>query len=306
MEAHKQIILVTGGNGQVGQHLRQLLPNATYIGSKDGDLRNINAVRDVFDKYKPNVVIHLAAKVGGITENVNYPNDYFVDNLAMNMNIVEACRAFNVDTLIATLSTCIYPDKLSDDLYPMRENLLHTGPPTPTNFGYGYAKRCMAVHIDAMNKQHGTRYQYLTPCNLFGPYDKYNERSHFVGALLQKIKDAKASGSTTIKLMGDGTPLRQFMYAGDFALAIKYCLDSGIRESFNVAPDYNMSIREIAEVALQVCDAGDFTIEWSGQLGGQYRKDVSNYWMKRQFQTFPFTPLEDGLRMTWDQLNAQQ
>jgi GDP-L-fucose synthase len=301
MESDKQIILVTGGNGQVGMHLRELIPNATYLSSADGDLRKLPDVVSIFEKYKPNVVIHLAAKVGGITENVAYPADYFVDNLAMNMNVVETCARFKVDTLIAVLSTCIYPDRLPDDHYPMKESMLHLGPPTPTNFGYGYAKRCMAVHIDAMNKQHKTRYQYLTPCNLFGPYDKYNERSHFVGALLQKIKDAKASGQNKIKLMGDGTPLRQFMYAGDLALAVKYCIDSGIRENFNVAPDYNMSIMEIAEVALQVCEA-DLEIEWSGKLGGQYRKDVSNYWMKRCFPTFPFTDLRTGLKMTWDKI----
>jgi len=303
MNTDKQIILVTGGSGQVGKHLRELLPNAIYVTSSDFDLRNIADVDEMFRTYKPNVVVHLAAKVGGILENVGKPADYFVDNVLMNTNMVESAHKHDVDQFIGVLSTCIYPDKLPNDHYPMKESMLHLGPPTPTNFSYGYAKRCMAVHIDAVNKQFGRRYQYLTPCNLYGPHDKYNERSHFVGALLDKMIKANASDIDTITLMGDGSPLRQFMYAGDLALAIKYCIDSGIRESFNVAPDYNMSIKDIAEMALRVCNSEHLDVEWTGELGGQYRKDVSNYWMKRHFPEFPFTQLAVGLRITWEAIN---
>lgn len=308
MAIDKHKILVTGGTGQVGRHLRDLIPEAVYLSSKDCNLFSREDVMRLFDKHDPQIVVHLAATVGGIVENMKYPYDYFTRNILMNTNVIDIAKYNDISQFIGVLSTCIYPDVLPMDHYPMKEDMLHLGPPTPTNFGYGYAKRCMAVQIDALNKEreakHLPKFQYVTPCNLFGPYDKYNERSHFVGALLEKIKIAKLQGHKSIQLLGDGTPLRQFMYAGDLALAIKYCIDSGIRESFNVAPSYNMSIREIAEVALKVCDAEDLEISWTGTMSGQYRKDVSNEWMLKQFPTFPFTSLEDGLKKTWDSLTA--
>ena len=294
-------ILVTGGTGQVGKHLQEILPTATYLSSSDCDLRNKEEVYDLFKTLKPTTVIHLAAKVGGISENIQKPADYFTDNIQMNTNLVEVSKDMGVNQFIALLSTCIFPDSLPKDHYPMKEQMMHLGPPTATNFSYGYAKRCMAVHIDAVNRQYGTRFQYLIPSNLYGPYDKYNERSHFVGALLKKIKDAKESGKKEIVLMGDGTPLRQFTYAGDLAHVIKMCFDSGIRENFNVTTNENLSIKEIAELALKVCEA-DLKIIWTGEMSGQARKDVSGYWLSRSFPTFQFTRLEEGLKKTWDVL----
>ena len=293
-------ILVTGGTGQVGKHLQEILPNATYLSSTDCDLRVKEQVYSLFKEFKPTTVIHLAAKVGGISENVSKPADYFTDNIMMNTNLVEASKDFGINQFIALLSTCIFPDVLPLDHYPMKEQMMHLGPPTKTNFSYGYAKRCMAVHIDAVNKQYGTRFQYLIPSNLYGPYDKYNERSHFVGALLKKIKEAKDSGKNEIVLMGDGTPLRQFTYAGDLAQVIKLCYDSGIRENFNVTTSENLSIKQIAEIALKVCDAENLKIVWTGEMSGQARKDVSGYWLSRSFPSFAFTKLETGLKKTWD------
>ena len=178
-------ILVTGGSGMVGRFLKEIIPNAIFISSKDYDLRDMNNVNTMMVKYKPNVVIHLAAKVGGIIDNINKPAEYFVDNILMNTNILASSYKHGVSRFIGILSTCIYPDKVSD--YPMSENILHDGPPTPTNFSYGYAKRCLAVQIDSYNKQYNTKYQYLTPCNLYGEYDKWGENSHFVAALIKKI-----------------------------------------------------------------------------------------------------------------------
>ena len=114
----------------------------------------------------------------------------------MNTLLVDYAYKFKVSRFIGILSTCIYPDKT--DLYPMTEDALHIGPPTPTNFSYGYAKRCLAVHIDACNKQYGTKYQYLTPCNLYGEHDKFGENSHFVAALIKKIHEAKVAGEDKI------------------------------------------------------------------------------------------------------------
>lgn len=290
--------LVTGGSGQVGRHLKELMPDAVYLSSKDCNLLDRESIRATLAEVNPQAVVHLAAKVGGISDNMSLPNDYFYENILMNTLLLEECRLHGVDRFIGVLSTCAYPDRLPDGAYPLDEEMLHAGPPTETNFGYGYAKRCMAVHVDAMNAQHGTRYQYLIPPNLYGPYDKFDRRSHFVGALLSKLKDSDGS----ITLMGDGSPLRQFIYAGDLARVIQMCLDGDVRDSFNVAPDFVHSIREIAEVALVACGKEGTSVSWTGEHNGQHRKDVSNSRMSTLFPGFEFTGLMEGIEKTWKTL----
>ena len=159
-------ILVTGGSGLVGQSLQKFIPDAIYLSSKDYDLTTEIGVKNMYLKYKPEVVIHLAAKVGGILDNIKNPAEYYTENVLMNTLLVEYARRMNVKRFLGVLSTCIFPDVM--EKYPMKEEDLHSGPPTLTNFSYGYAKRSLAVQIEAYNKQYNTKYQYLTPCNLYG------------------------------------------------------------------------------------------------------------------------------------------
>ena len=293
-------IIVTGGSGLVGKHLQEILPNATYLSSKDCDLTDIKMVRWMISSYTPDVVIHLAAKVGGIQDNIKYPADYFDDNVLMNTNILKVCKEYNVKRFVGILSTCIYPNTVEN--YPMSEEDLFIGPPPPTNFSYAFAKRCLAVQIDAYNKQFGTKYNYLIPCNLYGDYDNLHDESkmHFITALLNKIKNAK---DNKLNLLGTGKPLRQFMYAGDLARIIKEVIDKDITESFNVAPDFNYSINEMAEVALEVT-GNDYEIVYDRpELDGQYRKDVSNKKLLGIFPNFKFTQLKTGLKQVYDKIS---
>jgi len=289
-------ILVTGGSGLVGKYLQKILPDAFYISTKDGDLTDIKFVRWMISSYTPDVVIHLAAKVGGIKDNIAKPVDYFEDNILMNTNILKVSHEYKVKHFIGILSTCIYPDVVEN--YPMKEEDMFLGPPTPTNFSYGYAKRCLAVQIDAYNKQYGTKYNYLIPCNLYGEFDNFENENkmHFITALLYKIKNAK---DNKIELLGTGKPLRQFMYAGDFADIIKLVVDNNITESFNVAPDFNYSIKEMAELAIKAINP-ELKINFSNpELDGQYRKDVDNSKMKNLLSNFKFTSLEEGILRTY-------
>lgn len=290
--------IVTGGSGMVGRSLKKLLPGAIYLSSKDYDLTSEKDVARMYYELKPSVVIHLAAKVGGIIDNINKPGEYFTDNVLMNTLLVEYARFHGVERFIGILSTCIYPDVASN--YPMTEDMLHEGPPTKTNFSYGYAKRSLAVQIDAYNQQYGTKYQYLTPCNLYGEYDKFGENSHFVAALIKKIHQAKVSGDDKITLFGTGKPLRQFMHSDDLAKIIKRCLDDGIYDSFNVATDQNLSIDDIARTALRACDATHLRIEYdSSKPDGQFRKDVSTEKMKSIIPDFGPTRLFHGISGTY-------
>jgi GDP-L-fucose synthase len=254
----------------------------------------------MFLQNKPDVVIHLAARVGGIIDNLNHPAEYFTQNVMMNTLIVEYSRRFNVKKFIGVLSTCIYPDTAKK--YPMDESMLHEGPPTLTNFSYGYSKRSMGAQIDAYNQQYNLNYQYLIPCNLYGIEDKDDEnKSHFLTSLIKKIHEAKKINSDNITLFGDGTPLRQFMYAGDFAEIIKQVIEKDIYESFNVATEENLSIKQMAEIALNVTGNENIEITWdTNKPNGQFRKDVSTEKFKRMFSNFKFTPLSEGIKLVYN------
>lgn len=294
-------ILITGGGGMVGSFLKEILPEAIYVSSKEYDLRIQKDVQDMMNRYKPNVVIHLAAKVGGIMDNIQYPVNYFDDNILMNTFVLQESYKIGVERFIGVLSTCIYPDIIKE--YPIKEYVLHDGPPANTNFSYGYAKRCLAVQIDAYNKQYGTKYQYLIPSNMYGEYDKYGENSHFIAALIKKIHLAKINGENTITLYGTGNPLRQFMHASDFSRVIKNSLDKNIYESFNVANEENLSIKEMAMIGLRAMDADNINIKFDEtKPDGQYRKDVSIEKLKKYIPDFKSITLEDGIKRTYKYL----
>ena len=292
-------ILVTGGTGMLGMHLKKILPTAIYVGSKDYDLTDLKDTKKLLKKVNPTHVIHLAAKVGGIQDNVKCPADYYDDNILINTNILKTCKKYNVKRFTGILSTCIYPNIVKK--YPMSEEDLFNGPPPPSNFSYAYAKRCLAVQIDAYNKQFGTKYNYLIPCNLYGDYDNlHNEnKMHFVTALLNKIRNSQ---DNLLHLLGTGRPLRQFMYAGDLARVIKEVIDRDIVENFNVAPNYNYSINEMANIAKSVLNV-DLKIKYSKpELDGQYRKDVSCKKMRHLLPNFNFTTFEEGVKKVYNSI----
>ena len=282
----------------VGKHLQEILPNATYVGSKECDLTSWKEVEYMMFLHKPNHVIHLAAKVGGIQDNIAKPAEYFEDNILINTHILKVSLQFNVKRFTGILSTCIYPDVVEN--YPMKEEDMFLGPPTQTNFSYGYAKRCLAVHIDAYNKQYGTKYNYLIPCNLYSEHDNFGNESkmHFMTALLKKIKSSKE----TLKLLGTGKPLRQFMYAGDLARIIKEVIDKDITNSFNVATSENLSINEMADISLNILNK-KLKIEYSNpELDGQFRKDVCNKKLLSNIPHFKFTNFEEGIKKVYNNI----
>jgi GDP-L-fucose synthase len=294
-------ILVTGGSGMVGKSLKKYLPDATYVSSQNYALTSEMQVSWMFNDIQPDIVIHLAARVGGIMDNIKYPADYFDENITMNTLVLKYAQQHNVKRFIGILSTCIYPDIVES--YPIIEDMLHLGPPAKTNFSYGYAKRALAVQIDAYNQQYGTQYQYLTPCNLYGEYDKYGDNSHFIAALIKKIHNAKVNNEDKIILFGDGSPLRQFMHSDDLAYVIKYCLDNDIYDNMNVAIDENLSISEMAQIALKACGAEHIEIEYdTTKPNGQYRKDVSSEILKSNIPLFNPINLHDGIKQTYNYL----
>tara|TARA_B100000575_G_C23102594_1_gene636235 strand:- start:735 stop:1652 length:918 start_codon:yes stop_codon:yes gene_type:complete len=295
-------ILVTGGSGLVGKHLQDLLPESIYLSSKDCDLTDVNCVNNLIEKHQPDVVVHLAARVGGIADNLKYPVEYLEQNVLMNTNLLAACHKYNVENVISILSTCIYPDVV--ETYPMKEKDMFNGPPTPSNFSYGLAKRTMAAHIDSYIKQYGKKWCYLIPCNLYGEYDKFSEHnSHFVAALIKKIHEA----NDEITLWGSGKPLRQFIYGGDLAKVIKDMINTNTYVSMNVAPPWVYSINDMAEIAIKSCSKPHLKIKYdSTKPDGQFRKDVTSDIFKEIFPNFKFTTLDKGIEFTYNKVKDKQ
>ena len=295
-------ILVTGGSGMVGKHLKQLNLWGTYADSKMCDFTNSAQTDEFFSYLRPKIVVHLAAKVGGIMDNVKNPVGFFEDNVLINTNVVKSAYKYGCTRFIGVLSTCIYPDRLDDTLYPLSENALHVGPPTETNLSYGYAKRCLGVQLDSYKKQYNISYSYVIPCNLYSEYDHFEgDKAHFVTSLVRKIALAKKNNLDSIELFGTGNPLRQFMYAEDLAKAIIAYINSGLYANINIATNEVYSIKQIAEIALEACDVKHIKINWNtSKPDGQYRKDVSDKAFKSFFPDFEYTALKDGIKKTYD------
>jgi len=294
-------ILVTGGSGLVGKHLKDVLPNAIYLSSKDANLLNAKSVDTIIGNVKPDIVIHLAARVGGVLDNITYPVEYLEENTLMTTNLLRACHQHDVDRVIAISSTCVYPDVVKE--YPMKEKDLFNGPPPPDNFAYAMSKRLMSTQIDSYKKQYGRDWCYLIPCNLYGEHDKYEEHhSHFISALIKKIHEA----TDKVEVWGTGKPLRQFMYAGDLARVIKYIIENNIIDNFNVAPDYVYSIDEMTKMGIEACGKSHLEITYDNtKPDGQYRKDVDSSKLLSVLDGFKFTSLEDGIRRVYDNFSKK-
>lgn len=296
-------IVVTGGSGMLGKALQQIMPNAIYLSSKDYNLTREQEVINMYYHHKPTCVIHLAAKVSGIQANIAQPLSHYEENVLMNALLLKYAREFRVPQFIAILSTCAYPDVVPN--YPLTEDMLHIGPPTRTNFSYGYAKRCMAVQIDACNKQYGTNYSYLIPCNIFGEHEKAGTAAHFLGALLHKMAYAIKNKEKTIYLLGTGKPLRQFVYAGDVAAIIKQVVEQNITTCMNIAPKDTYSIAQLALLALNACGMMDnylIQFDQNTALDGQFRKDCSNKLLLETLPNFKFTPFKEAIQKTFLQV----
>ncbi len=275
-------ILVTGGTGMLGHALQKVLPDAVYVGSQDYHLKDpLMAHNCIAHNGIPDVVIHCAARVGGIKDNSERPYDYFVENARINTNVVDACVFYKVPKLIAISSTCAYPAKPPS--FPITEDMLHAGPAEETNFGYAYAKRMMQVQIDAARKQHGFKWSVIYPSNLYGPHDTFDlQRSHVVPALMMKMHKAKADKSPSVQLLGSGNALRQLTYVGDLARFIGTMVESDQSGDFNFAYPINLPILQIAQIVAEIVGFRG-VIEYSGELEGVAQKDVA---IQRAFDVF--------------------
>lgn len=296
-------VLVTGGTGLVGRSLRGFLSDATYLGQRniEGkrklDLRDQQAVQDYFQTHKFDAVIHLAARVGGILANSSQMYDFFIDNVRINTNVLDACVTHRIPRVILIGSSCAYP---------IKEENLHDGRAEDTNFAYAYVKRLMETQMRAAQTQYGCEWTMLIPVNLYGPYDNFHlENAHVIPALMHKLHIAKIRHLPSMEIYGTGKPLRQFLYAKDFAKIIASCLRRDIRGVFNVSSPEEYRIADVVEEIRRVVGYGG-EIRWNGQLDGVLRKTVDTTKIQPYLSQMHYTPLQRGLSHTYSWFTRQE
>ncbi len=251
-------IFIAGRAGQVGSAIERKFRKEGYdqiigLRSKELDLREQKAVRDYFEKERPEYVILAAAKVGGIMANISAPAEFLYDNLAIQNNIIECSRVYGVKKLLFLASSCIYP-RLSPQ--PMKEEYLLDGKLEPTNEGYAIAKIAGLKMCQYYNTQYGTDFISVMPCNIYGYGDNFSPmRSHVVAALIRKVHDAKINGAKSIPMWGTGIARRELMFVDDLADACFFMFNnySG-NEFFNVGTGSDVSIKELVELIMDVVD----------------------------------------------------
>lgn len=302
MELHGKRILLTGGSGFLGQHVKQELlargveeRHITIPRSKETDFRTWNAcVRAVQDQ---DLVIHLAAHVGGIGLNREKPGELFYDNLMMGTQLMEAARQANVQKFVAVGTICAYP-KFTPT--PFKEETLWDGYPEETNAPYGLAKKMLLVQAQAYRQQYGFNAIYLLPVNLYGPGDNFDPRSsHVIPALIRKIQEAKTQNAPSISVWGTGKSTREFLYVADAAKGI---VDASERydgaEPVNLGVGNEISIRDLVHLLCKLMEySGD--VVWDiTKPDGQPRRCLDTSRAKEQFGFIAETDLETGLHHT--------
>ena len=290
-------IIVTGGTGFVGTRLKKQNPNWMFLSSKDCDLRDYSSVYELFASEKPDAILHLASKVGGIKENFSKQADFYDTNTYINTNVLSAAHKAGIVRVLSCLSTCSFPDVV--DRYPFTEEDILSGPPAKTNFTYGYTKRALFVQTNSYRHQYGVNYSTFCPSNIYGPNDNFDlESSHFVPAMIRKVHEAKEGD--TVEFWGTGSPLRQQLYVDDLVKIIPFLLHNHNTDiPLIISPDQNLSIKEMIEIFLNNVEK-DVRIVFNNKLDGQYRKDGSNKKFKELYGDFEFTKFENGVLKTYE------
>lgn len=316
-------ILITGANGLLGNAIRRKAlisdkdiyvfsgtKETTIVYGKDVfkekgfDLRFFNETWDLFSRHQPTFVIHTAAKVGGIKANINYPTSFFLDNVKINTNTLEAANLSGAKKVVSVLSTCVYPEKYSAIGAVLQAKNLHEGPPHSSNYAYAYAKRMLQVQSQTYRDQYGKNFVCAVPNNLYGLNDNFDlENSHVIPAMIRKFHEASISGET-VKLWGDGSPLREFTFADDIAEILFFILENyNSPDPINIGSTEEVSIKVLAEM-IQSIGYENVKFEFGGEVSnGIHRKSTNNYPFKflwKSDKNREYTSLRDGLTKTID------
>jgi GDP-L-fucose synthase len=295
-------VTVTGGAGFLGRHVVTRLVSG---GARDVfvprstvyDLRDRDAIRRALREGQPNLIIHLAAVVGGIGANRESPGRFFYDNAIMGIELMEQARLFGVDKFVSVGTVCAYP-KFTP--VPFREEDLWSGYPEETNAPYGLAKKMLLVQAQAYRQQYGFNAIHLMPVNLYGPGDRFDlTTSHVIPALITKCLAARDAGAGFIEVWGTGNASREFLYVEDAALAITMAAETyNGADPVNLGAGREISIRDLVEMIAELTQfRGE--IRWdSSKPDGQPRRSLDTSRATRSFGFTAVTSFEVGLKRT--------
>jgi GDP-L-fucose synthase len=295
-------IAVTGGAGFLGsfvvEQLQKKDPKSVFVPrSRDYDLREKDAIIRMYEDSKPDIVIHIAATVGGIGANRNNPGKFFYDNAVMGIQLMEYARQYDVEKFVALGTACAYPKYTQ---VPFKEEDLWNGYPEETNAPYGLAKKMLLVQSQAYRGQYGFNSIFLIPVNLYGPRDNFDlETSHVIPALIRKCVEAKRRGEGKIVVWGDGSPTREFLYVEDAAEAILLATERYNKsEPVNVGAGFEISIKDLAELIAELTGFEGEIVWDTTKPNGQPRRKLDTSKAKREFGFEAITGFREGLGRT--------
>ena len=295
-------VIVTGGAGFLGKfvvdELRHKGCTKIFVPlEQEFDLRDLSAIKRLLKRAKPDVIIHLAAVVGGIGANRENPGRFFYENLIMGIQLIEQARIFGVKKLVAIGTICAYPKFTK---VPFKEKDLWIGYPEETNAPYGLAKKMLLVQSQAYRQQYGFNSIYLLPVNLYGPGDNFSpESSHVIPALIKKCCDAIEKKEKTITVWGTGKATREFLYVQDAARAIVLAAEKYNKsDPVNVGAGFEISIKNLVNLIVDLSGFKGKVVWDKTKPDGQPRRRLDTARAKKEFGFTAKTSFQKGLKET--------
>jgi len=312
LDLQRERIVVTGGAGFLGrivcQQLRErgLLPEQIFVPrSKDYDLTVRTDVDRLYQDVRPTVVIHLAARVGGIGANREHPGAYFYANMAMGLNLIEAARVTGLKKFVQVGTVCAYPKYATA---PFKEEALWDGYPEETNAPYGVAKKALFVMLDGYRREYGLNSAVVVPVNLYGPGDNFDPiSSHVIPALIRKCEEARLANAPHIEAWGTGTASREFLYVDDCARGIVAAAER-MEEPIpiNLGTGQEITIKALIELIAKLCNYRGNIVWDPTKPDGQPRRQLDVSRARKLLDWSAQMPFEEGLRRTIASWRSQQ
>lgn len=303
-------VIVTGGSGFLGSHVVALLrargvSEIVIPRSREFDLTDMAATQRLFAQARPDLVFHLAAKVGGIGANRRYPGTFFRDNMAMGLNVLETARQHGTTKVIIAGTVCAYP-KFAP--VPFREDDLWNGYPEETNAPYGVAKKALLVMAQAYRQEFGSDFVMVFPVNLYGPGDNFDlEDSHVIPAMIRKFVDAQARGERRVVLWGDGTPTREFLYVHDAAEGLVLAAERyDAPDPVNLGTGVEITMRDLADTIARATGYSGELVWDTTRPNGQPRRMLDVSRARERFGFVARTGFQEGVANTISWYRAHQ